>query len=438
MAVNHPPRRLTGARHARRGVAHSAARLGRAPVVAATVVVGAGLAVVVAQDGTPGLQAPRLLVVLIAVALACKGLSRQRSVLRTFTGLAMGAVAIPVGIGITGPYLAKTGVSVPAVAGLLVLVGGLVLFGVGLVGLFRSASGWLRVPVGAAAVMLLFVLSWSLGQAVAATNVPRPSVGSRTPADVGLTYRDVEFAAADGVRLSGWYVPSRNGAAVVLLHGAGSTRSNVLDHAAVLARHGFGVLLFDARGHGRSRGRAMDFGWFGDRDIGGAVTFLGDQSGVDAGRIGAVGLSMGGEQAVGATASTAAIRAVVAEGATNRVAGDKAWLSDEFGARGAMTEVVEAMTYGFADLLTSAGPPITLHGAARVSARPMLLITAGDVPDEGRAGRYIESASPETVDLWVAPNTGHTDALKTHPDEWEGRVVAFLEGVFGLHEGGRS
>ena len=67
--------------------------------------------------------------------------------------------------------------------------------------------------------------------------------------------------------LSGWYVPSRNGAAVVLLHGAGSTRSAVLPHAVVLADDGFGVLLYDARGHGRSQGRAMDFGWYGDLGV---------------------------------------------------------------------------------------------------------------------------------------------------------------------------
>ena len=44
-------------------------------------------------------------------------------------------------------------------------------------------------------------------------------------------------------------------------------RSAVLDQAAVLARHGYGVLLYDARGMGRSGGRAMNFGWYGDRDL---------------------------------------------------------------------------------------------------------------------------------------------------------------------------
>jgi len=79
---------------------------------------------------------------------------------------------------------------------------------------------------------------------------------------------------ADGVRLSAWHVPSANGAAVVLRHGATSTRSNTLDEMVVLARHGYGVLATDARGHGRSGGMAMDWGWLGDLDTAAAVTYL--------------------------------------------------------------------------------------------------------------------------------------------------------------------
>ena len=124
-------------------------------------------------------------------------------------------------------------------------------------------------------------------------------------------------------------MPSSAGAAAVLLHGAGSTRSNVLDHAVVLGRAGYGLLLFDARGHGRSGGRAMDFGWYGDADIAVAVTFLQAQPDVDDERIAAVGMSVGGEEAIGAGAGDPRIKAVVAEGATNGGAGDKAWLSDE-------------------------------------------------------------------------------------------------------------
>src|SRR4051794_35240236 len=119
-----------------------------------------------------------------------------------------------------------------------------------------------------------------------------------------------------------------------LRRGAGSTRSDVLDHAIVLARHGYGVLLFDARGHGRSGGRAMDFGWYGDWDVAAAVSYLQRRADVDPDRMAAVGMSMGGEEAIGAAASLPALRAVVAEGATNRTSADWGFLSQVYGTRG--------------------------------------------------------------------------------------------------------
>jgi hypothetical protein len=63
---------------------------------------------------------------------------------------------------------------------------------------------------------------------------------------------------------------------------------------------------------------------------------------------------------------------------------------------------------------------------AAIAPRPVLLIAAGSEADEGHAGRFIQAGAPDSVELWVVPGTGHTDALTTHPDEWERRVTAFL------------
>jgi uncharacterized protein len=267
--------------------------------------------------------------------------------------------------------------------------------------------------------------SW---QALYATNVPRPAVGVETPADYGLAYREVSFPTADGVTLSGWYIGSSNGAAVVMLHGASSTRSAVLKQAAAVAHHGYGVLLFDARGHGRSDGDAMEFGWYGDQDIAGAVSWLRSQPDVDGRRIGAVGMSMGGEEAIGAAAGNDQIKAVVAEGATGRTAADTEWLSDEYGLRGAITEAWDAVVeYGLADLLTGADPPVSLHDAvARSAPRQVLLITAGTVDEEASAARYIRSASPHTVHVWQVPDAGHTQGISVQPGQWKRHVLGFL------------
>ena len=108
--------------------------------------------------------------------------------------------------------------------------------------------------------------------------------------------------------------------------GSGSTRTAVLGQAAVLARHGYGTLLLDTRGHGRSGGHAMDFGWRGGRDITAVVSYLTRQPGVLPGKIAALGESMGGEQAIAALGSDPRIRAVVAAGVTGMQGADHGWL----------------------------------------------------------------------------------------------------------------
>ena len=286
----------------------------------------------------------------------------------------------------------------------------------------------------AAAVLVL-----SLGIAVAATNVPPTALGEATPADRGLPFEEAAFSTSDGVTLSGWYVPSQNGAAVVLLHGSGSTRSAVLDQAAVLAGGGYGVLLPDARGHGGSGGRAMDFGWFGDADIAGALDYLAGRPDVDASRLAVVGMSMGGEEAIGAAAGDPRLQAVVAEGATGRTAADKAWLSDEYGFRGWVQEGVDHLTYWLADLMTSTGPPIGLHDAVVAMApRPLLLITAASVPDEVLVAERLQAAAPDRVQVWEVPGAAHTGALAIAPEEWATRVLAFLDAVLLPADGSRA
>ena len=104
---------------------------------------------------------------------------------------------------------------------------------------------------------------------------------------------------------------------MALLHGSGSNRESVLDHLAVLAGAGYGVLAFDARGHGDSAGSGMDLGWHGEDDLGGALDHVATSRASTRGRLGAVGLSMGGEEAL-ALLGDPLLDAVVAEGATGR------------------------------------------------------------------------------------------------------------------------
>jgi pimeloyl-ACP methyl ester carboxylesterase len=389
----------------------------------------------VSASGEAGWRLVRLVAVIGVGLVAITSARRLGPTGRGWLAMGAGVLSFTVGVAIGGPHVAKTGLTPMSVAGVINLVAGVVLLVTGGSLLLRGRRWWARALAVPAAVVIVVLALLTLGQALVATNVPATEVGSRSPADRGLDYEEVEARTADGVTLAAWYVPSTNGAAVVLRHGAGSTRADTLDQAEVLAAHGYGVLLMDARGHGDSGGRAMDFGWYGDLDIGAGVDLLAARPDVEDGRIAVVGLSMGGEEAVGAAAADPRIRAVVAEGVGQRVAADKAWLSEEYGVRGAVQEQIERATFGLTDLLTDADPPVPLREAvAAASPRPVLLVAAGDVPEEAGAARHIHGGAPDSVEVWVVPGAAHTGGLDTQPGEWEERVTAFLAAALGVHD----
>jgi uncharacterized protein len=334
----------------------------------------------------------------------------------------LGLVGLILGAGVGGWHVVRTGVTVTGVVGLVALMFGLVLLILGLWQLLRGVRGWwwlLALPT--AFLVFQFVLV-PITPTLAAVDPPRSPMGSATPATYGLPYSDVEFRTGDGVRLSGWYIPSRNGAAVAVLHGSGSTRTEVLPQAVAVASRGYGVLLYDDRGQGRSDGRAMDFGWWGDSDLAAAVTWMQQQPDADPTRIAAVGISMGGEQAINLAATDPRIRAVVAEGVQARQPAD---LVPEPGLHGWTVQTVTGVSTGTAALLSAAPIPIPLQDAVRrIAPRPVLVIAAGD---EIAVVQRIQAAAPSTVQVWALPRSTHTQGFADQPDEWTSRVGGFLD-----------
>ena len=128
------------------------------------------------------------------------------------------------------------------------------------------------------ALLVIYVLIPAYG-AYHATHPTRvPVAGS--PASLGMTYEVAAMPTADGVTLRGWYVPSRNGAAIIALHGSDGNRDQLLWHAQALAEHGYGVLLFDLRAHGESGGTVFPV-TNASPDVKAAVTYLRSRKEVD-------------------------------------------------------------------------------------------------------------------------------------------------------------
>ena len=105
-----------------------------------------------------------------------------------------------------------------------------------------------------------------------ATHRPESSVSEP---NLGRRARGRHSDTSDGLRLEGWYVPSRNRAAVLVFPGRSGNKQH---HARNLISHGYGVLLVDNRGQGESEGDPNVFGWDDETDVNAALDFLAEPS----------------------------------------------------------------------------------------------------------------------------------------------------------------
>jgi uncharacterized protein len=362
----------------------------------------------------------------VLLAAAAYVYPRVRAGARASLALTVGILAIVIGAASGGYTTFATGPSGDDFTGLAALVAGFVLVGVGAVTLWRSrrreGSRLRRVVrrtlLGLAGLLVLygFVVPVSLGYVT--THVLRPTVPA---ADLRTAYEEVSFRSSDGLRLEGWYIPSRNGAAVIAFPG----RSGPQKHARMLAAHGYGVLLFDRRGEGESEGDSNLYGWGGDKDIHGAVAFLQARPDVGPGRIGGIGLSVGGELMLEAAAKNKGLAAVVSEGAGTRAFSDS--IQDAHGVEKAISIPGQALLTASVAVFSDTLPPKQLVDLVPQITQPLFLIWAPN-------GGNIETMNPKYLaraggpkQIWSIPDAKHVQGITARPAEYERRVVGFFD-----------
>jgi uncharacterized protein len=322
-------------------------------------------------------------------------------------------------------YTRAVGPSGDDYTGLLSIPAGLLLIGLGAVTLWRSRRTddrlWWRYSrrllILAASLFAALAVLIPVAISYVVTHAARAEVPS---ADLGAPYEDVEFKTSDGLLLKGWYIRSRNGAAVISFPGRASSQKR----AKLLARHGYGVLLFDRRGEGESEGDPNGFGWQGERDIHAAVAYLQRRPDVDPERIGGIGLSVGGEMMIEAAAESTALKAIVSEGGSSRSVRDE--LANPGGAWQELigTGVATAATALFSDNL----PPRSLKSLApKISGAAFFVYGERGQPAERPANRAFYAAAHEPKEIWEIPGSGHIGGTEARPREYERRVTAFFD-----------
>jgi alpha-beta hydrolase superfamily lysophospholipase len=242
-------------------------------------------------------------------------------------------------------------------------------------------------------------------------------------------WEEIELQTSDDLLLAGWFAPpDEGGAVVILVHGLGSNRGELLEEAELLVAHGYGALLIDLRNHGSSQGELTTLGYDEVKDVEAAYQYLVNRTEVDADRIGLLGNSLGAIVAIRAAARIPDIRAVVAQSGLTSLEDN---IGDSFQA------VTGLPRFPFAPLVIMIGE--WRSGVAINQVRPIddvrtfrsqaLLLVHGEddqtIAVENSLQLY--EAAREPRELYIVPNAGHGGLMAADPARYEAVVVGFFD-----------
>jgi fermentation-respiration switch protein FrsA (DUF1100 family) len=247
---------------------------------------------------------------------------------------------------------------------------------------------------------------------------PRRIPPGTTLVEENVDFQRLDLTTEDGIRLTAWYTPPKNGTIILLAHGYGDNRPEWIH--ALLAKGDYGVLAWDARAHGESGGEFSTLGYQEILDVKAALEFALAQEGVR--HVGAWGGSMGGATMIRAAAEYPQIEALVTDSAFSSLESEVDFL--------APYPILNPMAKFFMELglgvdLDSVSPAAVI---GRISPRPVYLIygTADEMASPESAQVLFEAAN-EPKSLWLQEDAIHLGIHAQNPGRYERRVIRFFD-----------
>lgn len=269
------------------------------------------------------------------------------------------------------------------------------------------------------ALALLFVLaSWFFAHDLVRARHRR--IGS-APTDFPFPVANASWTTTDGETIAGWFVPSaQTDAAVVLVHGFRGDRRSMLARAKLFRQAGYAVLLYDSRACGESSGAFTTLGLREGHDLCGALDFLRHNG---ARRLACLGVSQGAATILLAAERLHDVQCVVCESSFDELA----HAVDHRFRRYLLTPgwLAGCLLVPIAEYRTG----VSLHQVKPVDSIlklpcPAFIIGgAEDVKAPPRETLRLFDAAPEPKQLWLVPHAGHQDFFS---DEYADKVLAFI------------
>jgi fermentation-respiration switch protein FrsA (DUF1100 family) len=286
----------------------------------------------------------------------------------------------------------------------------------------RGWRYWARLLLAAVLAFLLVGLSAAVGvshRQAGSYLHPRRNIASGDLLQAnGIVFQDIELITKDGVHLSAWYTPPQNGAVILVAHGYGDRRA--VNFHDLFASHGYGVVAWDFRAHGKSSGDFTSLGYYETLDVKAALDFALAQPGVE--HVGGWGGSMGAVTMIRAAAQYPQIEALIADSPF-------VTLEEELDLR-VPVPVIRPLVRLFAE--QEAGISMNdvrpLDDIALISPRPVFIIQGmGDkmVPLDSAQRLYDAAGDPRL--LWLEEDVPHLNMYAYYRTEYVRRTIDFFD-----------
>ncbi len=245
----------------------------------------------------------------------------------------------------------------------------------------------------------------------------------------GFTYQDVTLTTADGLAISGWYVPGVKPNGIVLVHGIHANRAYLIPQAVILAEAGYHLLLIDLRGHGKSEGQRLTYGYHEALDVQAAVDYLAALPAVE--QVGALGHSLGAAAVVQEAATDPRLSALVIQSSYSSLPDAVEDAFDNFSIF--PSRLFAPLVIALAEYRTQVkiGQVNSAHNLAAMPPRPLLIIHSLDdnlFPFHHAQKMYDAAREPKT--LWAVRGIGHINPITGQEAEYKKQILKFFADAF--------
>ena len=236
----------------------------------------------------------------------------------------------------------------------------------------------------------------------------------------------VDFTLPDAGEREGWFFPgARRGPTIVLCHGYGSSRGELLTLVSALQDHQYNVFVFDFAAHGANSGMST-LGYREADELRKAVDVLAARGDLDPARFGLWGYNLGAYAALREAEGDKRIRALILDSVYDDPQ-QMVKTGVERNGLGTFPFMIRAaqLIFGYLNRVHRADPTLSSKLAA-LNGTPTLFIQALDDPELAAVTRNTFLNAPEPRDQAILPHGNFVGLSDEEKRDYENRVVSFF------------